>query len=513
MVVLSTSVCTKNGKVLVSRQFMSIPRSRIEGLLAAFPKLLSGNENQQHTFIETTSVRYLYQRFEDLFLIVITNKSSNIIEDLETLHVLSKVIPDYCGSNLNEKAVVDNAFELIFAFDEVISMGYKESVTLDQIRTFIELDSSEEKIHEMIEKNKEREAQEEVKRRIKEMERERREREKMGLPPNNPGSISSAMGRTPSYGPSGASRPEEPYISKPTPSYTKSEPQRVRRGMQLGKKPTAQGLLEQIHQEGETGALDSSASTGRGPEPAAPVSRDPVEISLSEQLVCALNSDGSLRQLQVNGEFLVTITDENFTHAHISVTHKNDIQFRIHPNINRDLFAEKSVLAIITNRAYPVDSPTGVLKWRYQTNNEREVPLVITVWPNIGNDGKINVTVEYEVCPAFELFDVVVKIPVVGKGAPRVSSEEGSHKFDSKNNILEWHLPLVNRDNSRGAIEFSIDQWDNTGNTSWLFPVLVNFSSRVTFTSLRVTGVTQLNGEPILFSERRELQVHEYTVG
>jgi hypothetical protein len=487
---------------------VSVPRSRIEGLLAAFPKLLSGNENQQHTFIETTSVRYLYQRFEDLFLIVITNKSSNIIEDLETLRILSKAIPEFCGSTLSEKAIVDNGFELIFAFDEVVSLGYKESVTIEQIRTFTDLDSSEEKIYEMIEKNKEREAHEEAKRRIKEMDRERREREKMGLPANNPGSITSSMARNTAYSAS-SSKFEEPYISKPVSNY-KPEPQRTRRGMQLGKKPQAQGLLEQVHQEGEQ-VLDQTHGSNRGPE-SAPINRDPVEISVNEQISCSLNSDGTLRQLQVNGEFLVTITDEAANHAHIAINHRNDIQFRIHPNINRDLFNERSVLAIIPNKAYPVDSPTGVLKWRHQATSDRDIPLTISVWPNVSHD-KTNVTVEYEVSPHFELSDVVIKIPVVGRTAPRVDSVEGSHKFDTKNNVLEWLLPYVNKDNPRGSIEFVVEQWDNSGNASWLFPVLVNFNSRLTFCSLKVIGVTQPNNDPILFSERRELQVHDYTVG
>ena len=39
-----------------SRQFVNMTRIRIEGLLAAFPKLM-GTGNQQHTFIETDSVR------------------------------------------------------------------------------------------------------------------------------------------------------------------------------------------------------------------------------------------------------------------------------------------------------------------------------------------------------------------------------------------------------------------------------------------------------------------------
>jgi hypothetical protein len=60
-------------------------------------------------------------------------------------------VPEYCG-RLDEEQVTDKAFELIFAFDEVIAVGYKEKVTLQQIKTFLEMDSQEEKIHEMLEK-------------------------------------------------------------------------------------------------------------------------------------------------------------------------------------------------------------------------------------------------------------------------------------------------------------------------------------------------------------------------
>ena len=103
-------------------------RLRIEGLLASFPKLIEGEQaaaakaaglsggggapgggpaaggavggagasgvaasTKQHTFVETEHVRYLYLPLEALYVLLVTNKSSNIVEDLSTLRMLSKV--------------------------------------------------------------------------------------------------------------------------------------------------------------------------------------------------------------------------------------------------------------------------------------------------------------------------------------------------------------------------------------------------------------------------------------
>ena len=58
---------------LVSRQYVDMSRIRIEGLLAAFPKLVGSGK--QHTYVETENVRYVYQPVEVQILTPVSNVS------------------------------------------------------------------------------------------------------------------------------------------------------------------------------------------------------------------------------------------------------------------------------------------------------------------------------------------------------------------------------------------------------------------------------------------------------
>ena len=85
-----------------------------------------------------------------MYLLLVTNKASNILEDLETLRLMSKVLPEYVLPPVDEESIIGAAFELLFAFDEVISLGYKENVTVGQVKQNTEMESHEEKLHKMI---------------------------------------------------------------------------------------------------------------------------------------------------------------------------------------------------------------------------------------------------------------------------------------------------------------------------------------------------------------------------
>ena len=51
---------------------------------------------------------------------------------------------------MSEPAILANSFELLSAFDEVVSLGYKENASLQQIRNILEGESHEEKIQDII---------------------------------------------------------------------------------------------------------------------------------------------------------------------------------------------------------------------------------------------------------------------------------------------------------------------------------------------------------------------------
>jgi coatomer subunit delta len=125
-----------------------MPRARIESLLASFPKVIP--TNTQHTSVETADVRYVYQPLEDLYIVLITNKASNILQDIDTLHLFVRVVSDMCRSSADQREISKNSFEILEAFDEIVSLGYRESVNMMQVRNVLEMESHEEKIQEII---------------------------------------------------------------------------------------------------------------------------------------------------------------------------------------------------------------------------------------------------------------------------------------------------------------------------------------------------------------------------
>jgi hypothetical protein len=81
MVILTCGICNKNGKLLLSRQFdQPFTRTQVEDIYMSFPKFI--HPNQQHTYVQSDKYTFLYIPIDqNLFLVLVSSKNSNIIED------------------------------------------------------------------------------------------------------------------------------------------------------------------------------------------------------------------------------------------------------------------------------------------------------------------------------------------------------------------------------------------------------------------------------------------------
>ena len=68
-----------------------------------------------------------------------------------------------------------------------------------------------------------------------------------------------------------------------------------------------------------------------------------------------------------------------------------------------------------------------------------------------------------------------------GVAAPIITECDGDYNYDARSSCLLWTLPLVNSDNSSGAIEFNV-----AGTPDDFFPVNVNFTSKKPYCDIKV---------------------------
>eukprot|EP00118_Oscarella_pearsei_P025623 m.308488 g.308488 ORF g.308488 m.308488 type:complete len:525 (+) comp44087_c0_seq1:74-1648(+) len=523
MVLLAAAICTKSGKPLISRQFVEMSRSRIEGLLAAFPKLIG--TGKQHTFVETESVRYVYQPLDKMFMVLITTKASNILEDLETLRLFSRVIPEYCSS-LEESEVARNAFELIFAFDEIVALGYRESVNLAQIRTFTEMDSHEERMFIAVRQSQMEEAKITMKKKAKELAVARKEAQRSGKSARYGGGISSSDYASSghayadsSYSSSSSSRGDsysrDSGVSSTSSRVSSSKPS-MSKALKLGSKGKGvDSFVNQLKSEGTdiTGVSASSRPSKSGqPLPSTAVMTESVHVRVQEKLSLEAGRDGGLKTLEVLGIMHLRITESQSSHIqlHIQNNDSRGFQLQPHPNVDKKLFQRNSILALKqAGKGFPLNNDVGIVKWRLQSQDEALMPLSINCWPS-ETGGSCEVNIEYELqLEDMELHDVTISVPVpTGVGAPVVGNCDGDYKHESKKGLLNWSIPLIDVNNKSGSLEFTIP-----GRQDDFFPINVYFVSPKSLCDLHITEVTHTEREkPVRFSSETALLVEKYAI-
>jgi len=505
MVILSASICTRGGKPLVSRQYVEMTRMRIEGLLAAFPKLNSSNTSaaKQHTFVETDTVRYVYQPLENaVYLMLITTKTSNIVEDLGTLRLLAKVVPDVAGG-LREELIHDKAFELIFAFDEVLTAGgYREDkVTLSTIRTNLLMESHEELMFDMVEEKKKEEAaktmkskqQEIQKRQLQQMKNNMFQQQGAGQPAGPQGGMvgfgGGGMGGSQGGFGDGMFDSQDmnsynPRLTSSKLNVTEDEPKVPRvplKGMKLGAGKTTHkdSLMAAMAAEDNFTNIKGKQSNLFGAAvPTKQAPSTPLTINLEEKISCAISREGVIETAELKGTLTVTPNTEAGQKVLIPISNllKNEWSFGTHPKINKSLYESKSILqAKDPKKGFPLARPMGILRWT--RSNADVAPITINCWPEETGDGSITVNLEYECTLRSDLVlrDVKIALALGTSDPPLVETIDcGTYRHDPHQGLLCWTIDEVSGGvNSMGSMEFAVAGDD----VDVFFPLQVDFRS------------------------------------
>lgn len=403
---------------------------------------------------------------------------SNILQDIDSLHLYAQVVSSICKT-LDEREILKHAFELLSAFDELVTLGYRENLTLSQIKTFMEMESHEERIQEIISRNKELEATEERKRKAKQLEMQRKEvaRNARGM-----GSI-----RTPTY------QTYTPPVQTTTipdtyDSYNAekkmSKPMAIRgKGMQLGKKTKTGNAYDQIRGELGTDAEASAPLVApAAPSPkVAPLppargsissDREPVHIIIAESISANLSREGSLESFDVKGDLQLRITDPSLTQVKLALAigNKRGAQLNTHPKVDKNLFRNNNVIQTIKG-GFPPDQSIGVMRWKLspKVTDIEDPPITFTVWVNDMGGNTWNITIEYEWTSGDALKDVALTIPYQ-TSEPAVSSFDAVYEVSGDS--IDWNIGTVDEENASGSFEFEAQASDD----SEFFPMPVSFT-------------------------------------
>ncbi|KAG4304325.1 hypothetical protein PORY_002300 [Pneumocystis oryctolagi] len=490
MVILAASICTKSGKAILSRQFRDISKTRIEGLLAAFPQLT--NAGAQHTTIETDYVRYVYQPLEELYMILITNLHSNILQDMNTLHLFIETVTNICHS-CDEQEILRNAFELLNAFDEITSFGYRENLSFAQIKSFLEMDSHEEKIQEIIAKNKELEAGEERKRRVKQFELQRKESSKKGF--NNFQFLHHNQYQLTSH--SSYNTDSNHNIEDISQNQVNKPFTLKGKGMHLEKKLKQLDICETTkHKNSKEHTFSNSTVEENNTDEAA--SSESIQIKISEDIYIVKTKDNTIENLEIKGDLHLRVLQQNdgFFRLFLWDNENKDIQYKTHPNVDKSQFLSDKIIAHRdSTKPFPINNFLGLLKWRIKKNKKIDFPFNINFRSSC-DDEYTSVYIEYELTSnKYELYNVLISIPIQFSSVQETSEEI---IVNSENKSLEWKISKINSFNKSDCKKITI----NKNDIQSCFPISVYFNMKALIFDIDIIKAELVNtGKIISFSK------------
>jgi coatomer subunit delta len=250
------------------------------------------------------------------------------------------------------------------------------------------MDSHEEKIFNAMRDAQQKEAEQKMREKAKELQRMKLEAKKAGLGKYD------TMGGTGSYsGISSSSRStnstnsyDAPKIdtyqslnSNTTSSYPTSKSNRA---MKLGNKDSMPAFIEQAKQElqqnNQNQQQQQQQQLSSHSKANTNITVEKVHLRIDEKINLTCGKDGGVQNLEVLGILYLKVASEDDGRIRVAVQNNDtrSLQLQTHPNVDKKLYTSNSIIGLKdSSKSFPPGQDVGVLKWRYQAQDENEVPL------------------------------------------------------------------------------------------------------------------------------------------
>lgn len=137
MVASAVYILDLKGKVLINRNYRGdIPSSAVEKFM---PVVLEAEE-ELNPVVQGDGLSYVYVRHNNLYILAITRKNSNVAAILVYLHKMRQVFEEYF-KDLQEESIRDNFVILYELLDEMMDFGYPQITESKILQEYITQES------------------------------------------------------------------------------------------------------------------------------------------------------------------------------------------------------------------------------------------------------------------------------------------------------------------------------------------------------------------------------------
>lgn len=511
MAIKGVLLSTKEGKLLFYRNYSKIAHSLFEDFAFSLPQKIK-IENQ-HTFSNHGNNRLIYLPLDSLLIVLVTSMDSNIIEDIETVNMMKEILYTVLQQKNNEEGVYEHYVDLAFSFDDMINLQTRNNVSQNQIMALLEMDSNNEKLHNNMMDQREKEQKKKTEAEFRKLEKSKKiqsiiDKELISIDKSlKDFSINNIIDKE------DVNRIDDFLEKKVNRDLVVNKRAPKMKGIKLGgqkkKKTNLTNMFDfksiQKKQEKEEEEEKTEKKSDYNPL------SEEIILTVNEKISGKITSEGEYSFFELKGTFFIYVKNPNLERFDITVKKKDKkyLNLKLPPNFDKKLW-KKDILSL-KKKASSLQKNTLIETLKYTLNYtdlENTVPFNISFWFS----GK-EFSSEIEFNEDQNIFSEIKNIKIIFKKLQ--SSDQYKIKDTENSTILQntdsmqWITNLLNIENSSSSL---ILNFEEDIKEEELFPAIISIECDDVLLNLEVLKVQDESGRDVKFEFKKVLTAKDFII-